>query len=103
MNNIKKEIKKFLKKNSNEKELYKVKDGINGYSYQIYLNNQKFFLKIFPLDKFNNHDRIKSEITFLAFLKNNKFKNIPEVIFHDKKERWILYKWIEGKKDKKYN
>ena len=33
-------------------------------------------------------------------MKNNNFKNIPEIITFSKEDRWILFKWIEGRKIK---
>ncbi len=100
MENIKQEIKKILCNNFNEQIVTNIKDGLNSDSYQLRLNNQKYFLKIFPIDKFNKHDRINSELIFSEFLRENGFKNFPNIISHDKKDRWILYKWIEGKKIK---
>tara|TARA_B100002019_G_C21257919_1_gene595004 strand:- start:1328 stop:2326 length:999 start_codon:yes stop_codon:yes gene_type:complete len=73
--------------------------GINSYSYLLIDNkNNKYFLKIFLRNQINKHDRFKSELSFSNFLLINKFNNTPEILFHNKSQSWIVYKWIEGKR-----
>lgn len=98
MENILKRINYILSKGLDSNCISEINGGLNGNSYQLNIDNQKYFLKIFPLDKLNNHNRIKSELSFINFLRNSNFKNIPEIITYSKKDRWILYKWIVGGK-----
>ena len=100
MENINKSINDILKGKLQNNLISKIEGGINGCSYELNLDNKKFFLKKYPIDEVNKHNRIKSELSFLYFLKNNNFKNIPEIISFSKKDRWILYKWIKGSKIK---
>ena len=100
MENFKKRINIILEE-LNQNLIFQIEDGVNGNSYELILDNKRYFLKKYPFDEFNRHDRIKSELSFLNFLKNNNFKNVPEIIFFSKKDRWILYKWIKGSKIKK--
>ena len=100
MGNIKKRINNILSGELDNNLIYEIEGGLNGYSYGLNLDNEKFFLKKYRTDELNKHDRIKSELSFLNFLKNNNFKNIPEIITFSKRDGWILYKWIEGSKIK---
>ena len=78
----------------NKKIIY---EGINSYSFSIYdEKNNKYFLKIFKKNKINKHNRFKSELSFINYLRINNFNNIPNIISYDKAQSWILYKWIDG-------
>ena len=101
MENIKERINLILREESDKNLIAEIEDGVNGNSYELKLDHKKYFLKKYPIDKLNNHNRIKSELSFIKFLRNNNFKNIPEIIAFSKQDRWILYKWIEGSKIKK--
>ena len=100
MENLRKRINQILDEKCDKKLFFEIEDGVNGKSYELKLDNNKYFLKKYPIDELNKHDRIKSELSFLNFLKNNNFKNIPEIITFSKEDRWILFKWIEGRKIK---
>ena len=100
MDNINKKINHILRGELDNNFISEIEEGENGYSYLLKLNNKKYFLKKYSIDELNKHDRIKSELSFLNFLKNNNFKNIPEIITLSEKDSWILYKWIEGSKIK---
>ena len=101
MENINKSINDILKGKLQNNLISKIEGGINGCSYELILDNKKLFLKKYPIDEVNKHDRIKSELSFLYFLKNNNFKNIPEIISLVRK---IGGYYINGLKDqnKKY-
>ena len=100
MKNIKNRINNILRGELDNNLISEIEEGLNGYSYGLNIDNKKFFLKKYRIDELNKHDRINSELSFLNFLKNNNFKNIPEIIAFSKKDKWILYKWIEGSKIK---
>jgi len=98
MENLRKRINQILDEECDKKLIFEIEDGLNGKSYELKLDNNKYFLKKYPIDELNKHDRIKSELSFINFLKNNNFKNIPEIITFSKEDRWILFKWIHGRK-----
>lgn len=100
MQNIKDIIYKVFNVHIDDNALSMVSNGVNGNKFKIYIDKKKFFLKIYPNDEFNRHDRIKSELSFINFLKLNNLNNFPEIISHNRKENWIIFDWIEGTKIK---
>jgi len=101
------EIKKIIYEI--EQRGYKVKNfssltiGINSSTFKIEGFKEKYLLKIYNSSKINSINRLEHEEKFLSFLKDCKFQNVPEVIFSNKKENWLLMSWIEGKKINKFN
>ena len=62
---------------------------------------QKILLKFFPKKELIVRDRLNSELTFLRFLNDIGFKNIPEPIFWNHEKNFIILSWLEGTKIKK--
>ena len=80
------------------KEILKINQGKNSSSFKISTVDKIFALKIYPKNTVNNRNRIKSELDFLLFLKENKFDKVPKPILWDKKNKWILLSWLDGSK-----
>ena len=101
------EIRKII--NDIDQRGYKVKNfsnltkGINSSTFKIEGYKNKYLLKIYNSSKINPINRLEHEDKFLNFLKDCKFQNVPQVIFSNKKENWLLMSWIEGKKINKFN
>ncbi len=95
-------IKKII--NYIEKMGYKVRNfsnltmGINSSTFKIKGYEKNYLLKIYNSSKVNPINRLEHETRFLTFLKACKFENVPQIIFSNKKENWLLMSWIEGEK-----
>ena len=87
-----------------EKIGYKVKNfsnltmGINSSTFKIKGYEKNYLLKIYNSSKVNPINRLEHENRFLTFLKACKFKNVPQIIFSNSKDNWLLMSWIEGEK-----
>ena len=62
MENLRKRINHILDEESDKNLIFEIEDGLNGKSYELKLDNNKYFLKKYPIDELNKHDRIKSEL-----------------------------------------
>ena len=101
------EIKKII--NEIEQRGYEVKNfsnisfGINSSTFKIESHKDKYLLKIYNSSEIDPINRLEHEEKFLTFLKDCKFQNVPQVIFSNKEENWLLMSWIEGKKISKFD
>ena len=97
------DIKKIINEIDRERG-YKVKNfsnltmGINSSTFKIESYEEKYLLKIYNSSKINPINRLEHEEFFLTFLNNCKFKNVPRLVFSNKKDNWVLMSWLEGKK-----
>ena len=77
--------------------MVKIGGGKNSRVYHLKCNGDlNFIAKIYY--KTEDRDRFKVENLALCFLRDNGINCIPEIIHSDKKNRYIIYKYIKGRK-----
>ena len=103
MNQVKKIINEIKQRGYKIKNFSNLTMGINSSTFKLEGYEEKYLLKIYNSSKINPINRLEHEYKFLTFLKECKFDNVPQLIFSNKKENWLLMTWIEGEKINKVN
>ena len=99
MNNLNSILQELCKANINIIQFKELKNGFNCIAYQLVdKEDRKYFLKIFLDNHLNKHNRVKSELSFIKFLNDNKFHNFANIVLYNMKNNWILFVLITEKK-----
>lgn len=81
--------------------IVKIKEGRNNEVYLLKEKKRKFIFKKYKSIYETKYTRFSTEKIFIEFLKKKKIRNIPKIIFSNKKEKIIHFNFIKGSKIKK--
>ena len=79
----------------------KIREGRNNEVFLFKEKKQKFIIKKYKSYYETKYDRFFSEKIFLEYLNKKKIKNIPKIIYLNKKKKIIHFTYIKGKQIKR--